>query len=195
MAEDDDAVTVTVPAASAVVFSDDFEQDRGWTANPSGADTATTGRWERGTPQATTNSGLPMQLGATTSGTFDLVTGAAAGATVGEHDIDGGATSIASPEITLPVGRLTLSLSYYLAHLTNSSSADFLRVRVVGITTETVLEELGTTTNDGAAWQSTSVDISAFAGQTVRILIDAADASTASLIEAAVDDVEIEAVF
>jgi hypothetical protein len=33
--------------------------------------------------------------------------------------------------------------------------------------------------------------LNAFAGQTVRVLIEAADASTASLAEAAVDDVRI----
>jgi aminopeptidase S len=35
------------------------------------------------------------------------------------------------------------------------------------------------------------VNISSFAGQTIRILIQAADASTASLVEAAVDNVTI----
>jgi hypothetical protein len=36
-----------------------------------------------------------------------------------------------------------------------------------------------------------SANVSAFAGQTVRILVDAADASGASLVEAAVDDVRV----
>ena len=36
-----------------------------------------------------------------------------------------------------------------------------------------------------------SGNISGHAGQTVRIVIDAADASTASLVEAGVDDVKI----
>jgi hypothetical protein len=35
--------------------------------------------------------------------------------------------------------------------------------------------------------------MSAFAGQTINILIQAADAGTASLVEAAVDDVRITA--
>jgi hypothetical protein len=191
-AEDEDTVTVTVPASNVVVFSDDFEQDRGWTANPSGTDTADTGFWERGVPVASSFSGVPLQLATPVSGSFDLVTGAS-GAAAGSGDIDGGVTTIRSPAIALPAGQITLSLSYYMAHLSNSSSADFLRVRVVGATTQTVLEELGAPNNDGAAWQSAEIDISAFAGQTVRILIEAADASTASLVEAAVDDVIIEA--
>jgi carboxypeptidase T len=35
------------------------------------------------------------------------------------------------------------------------------------------------------------INLNAFAGQTVRIRFQAADASTASLVEAAVDDVRI----
>jgi hypothetical protein len=54
-----------------------------------------------------------------------------------------------------------------------------------------VLQELGSTVNDNAVWATASINISSFAGQTVRILIEAADASTASLVEAAVDDVKI----
>jgi hypothetical protein len=47
-------------------------------------------------------------------------------------DLDGGVTSIQSPAIRLPAtGTLSLTLSQYLAHGSNASSADFLRVSVV----------------------------------------------------------------
>ena len=88
-------------------------------------------------------------------------------------------------------GTLTLSFSYYLAHGTNSSTADFLRVFVVGTTTSQVFQELGGTENDNGVWATGSANISSFAGQTVRIRIEAADASTASLVEAGIDDVVI----
>jgi hypothetical protein len=173
------------------VFFDDFESNLGWTTNASGTDTASTGLWERGNPETTTSSGT-KQLGTTVSGVNDLVTGRLAGSSVGVHDIDGGVTSIRSPAIALPsTGTLTLSFSYYLAHLNNATSADFLRVRVVGSTSSLVFEELGAGNDDDAVWATHSVNISSFAGQTVRILIEAADASTASLVEAAVDDVRI----
>jgi aminopeptidase S len=111
---------------------------------------------------------------------------------VGSNDIDGGVTSIRSPAIALPSGGgLTLSFSYYLAHLNNATSADFLRVQVVGSTTATVLEELGAGNTDAAAWATASADISAFAGQSIRILISAADAGGGSLVEAGIDDVRI----
>ena len=42
---------------AVTLYSDDFEAARGWTANAGGTDTATTGRWERGDPAATTSSG------------------------------------------------------------------------------------------------------------------------------------------
>jgi hypothetical protein len=184
------SLTVTPPGATTIFF-DNFETSLGWTTNFSGTDTATTGQWERGDPEATDSSG-PKQLGNAFSGANDLVTARLAGASAGVNDIDGGVTTITSPAITLPAtGTLTLSFAYYKAHGTNSSTADFLRVFVVGSTTTQVFQELGSTTDDDAVWANTSANISAFAGQTVRIRIEAADASTASLVEAAVDDVRI----
>jgi carboxypeptidase T len=173
------------------VFADTFETDTGWTRNPNATDTATTGAFERGDPQSTSSNGL-KQLGTTVSGVNDLVTGRLSGSSSGTHDLDGGRTSIQSPAIALPsTGTLTLTFSYYLAHGSNSSSADYLRVSVVGTTQAVVFQELGAADDDDAAWATATVDLSAFAGQTVRILIEAADAAGASLVEAAVDDVKI----
>jgi hypothetical protein len=187
----DDLVFAVDSPTPTTVFSDTFETALGWTVNPNGTDTATAGLWERGDPEATTSSGT-KQLGTTVSGVNDLVTGRLAGSSAGVHDLDGGVSTIQSPAIALPsTGTLTLSFSYYLAHGTNSSSADFLRVYVVGSTTSLVFEELGAANNDDAAWATATANISSFAGQTVRIRIEAADASTASLVEAAVDDVVI----
>jgi len=175
-----------------VVFTDDFETDKGWVTNPSGTDTATTGRWERGNPEDTNSNG-PKQLGTTVSGVNDLVTGRLAGASAGANDIDGGVTSIASPVIALPsTGTLTLSFNFYLAHGSNATSADFLRVSIVsGATRTVVFQRLGQAANVNGAWASTSVSLNTFAGQSVRILIEAADAATASLVEAGIDDVRI----
>jgi hypothetical protein len=177
---------------STTVFSDGFETATGWTTNPSGSDNATTGAWQRGTPQQT-SSGSIMQLGACAGGANCLVTGLTAGASVGENDVDNGTTSIQSPAITLPAtGTLTLGFSYYFAHLNNSSSADFFRVSIVGSSgTTQVFQELGSAANDAAAYSTQSVNISTFAGQSIRILIQAADASTGSLVEAAVDNVTV----
>lgn len=108
------------------------------------------------------------------------------------YDIDGGVTSIQSPPIALPAGgTTTLSFSWHLAHGSNASGADYFRVRVVGNSTATVFQQAGAASDRDGAWSVATADLSPFAGQTVRILIDAADAAGASLVEAAVDDVRI----
>jgi aminopeptidase S len=185
--------TTSAPAPpTTTVFTDDFEAARGWTVNAAGTDTATAGQWQRADPAATSSGGVTTQLGTTVSGTNDLVTGPLAGASAGVHDVDGGLTSVQSPAIPLPgSGTLTLSFSSYLAHLNNSSSADFLRIRVVGTTSTVVFSRTGAASSRSAVWQAVTVDLSAFAGQTVRLVVEAADASTASLVEAGVDNVTI----
>ena len=98
-----------------------------------------------------------------------------------------------SARITLPAsGTLTLSLSCYLAHGSNSSSADYFRVSVVhnGGTTQ-LLNVAGAASNRNGAWTGAALNLSAYAGQSVRILVAAADTATASLVEAGVDDVRI----
>jgi extracellular elastinolytic metalloproteinase len=176
-----------------VVFNDDFETNQGWTVNPLANDTATTGQWARGNPEATTSSGTKQQ-GTTPSGVNALVTGPLAGASAGVNDIDGGVTTIQSPAITLPTGTLNLTFSFYLAHGTNATNADFFRAFVVNSagTATQVFQELGAADNDDAAYVTTApISLNAFAGQTIRIRFQAADAATASLVEAAVDDVRI----
>ncbi len=181
------------PTAGPTVFFDDFESALGWTTDPNGSDTATTGMWERANPDSTSYGGRTYQLGTTYSGSYDLVTEGSAGSSVGSYDIDGGVTSVRSPDIVLPSGgSLTLSFRYYLSHYSNGTSADFLRVKVVGSTTTTVFEELASGDYDEAAWAEFSTSLDAFAGQTVYLLIEAADAGSGSLIEAAIDDVLIE---
>ena len=175
------------------LFADDFETATGWTANAQGTDTATTGRFERANPATTTSSGT-KQLGTTVSGSFDLVTGGAAGASAGDNDIDGGVTSITSPPIALTGGTsYALAFQSYLANGSNSSSADFLRVRVLqsGSTLTTVYQAAGAAVDVDGVWGARSVSLNAFAGQTVRLVVDAADASGASLVEAGVDDVRV----
>jgi aminopeptidase S len=182
------------PAVATTVFADDFEAARGWTLT-SGANTASTGSWQRGDPQPTSSNGTALQLGTCNGGSVNcFITGLSAGNSAGTNDIDGGRTSIQSPAIALPAtGTLTLTFRYYLAHLNNATSADDFRVRVVGAngTPQTVFTRLGGASVLAAVWTTQSVDVSAFAGQTVRLRIEAADAGTASLVEAGVDDVVI----
>ncbi|HQL27689.1 MAG TPA: Ig-like domain-containing protein [Anaerolineaceae bacterium] len=191
---DSTAATVAItinPAGPTTIFADDFETDKGWTFNPNGTDTATIGAFVRANPDATTYYGN-KQLGTTTSGSYDLVTGPLAGSSASSYDLDGGTTSVRSPLITLPAGRtITLTLRYYLAHYSNSSSSDYLRVQIIGATTVTALQEVGARNDDDAVWATLTYDLSSFAGQSIYILITAADAPSDSLVEAAIDDVQI----
>jgi carboxypeptidase T len=174
------------------VYTDNFETATGWTTNPNATDTATTGAWERANPAGTNSSGV-KQVDTTPSGSNALVTGASAGAGAGDFDVDAGTTSVRSPAVTLPsTGTLTLSYRWYLAHGANASNADFFRVSIVHNGGTTVLfTQAGAASNRDGAYGLGSVNISAYAGQSVRIVFEAADASTASLLEASVDDVTI----
>jgi hypothetical protein len=188
----DDLVFAVTSTPVTTVFSDNFETATVWVTNPNGTDTATTGQWERGDPEATTDGGA-RQLGTTTSGVNDLVTARLAGASAGANDIDGGVTTIHSPTITLPAtGNLSLSFQYYLAHSANSSNLDFFRAFVVvGSTSTQVFQSVGAAAIRNGAWTPANVSLNSFAGQTIRIRFEAADAGTASLIEAGVDDVVV----
>ena len=186
--EDNDGVT------AGVIFEDSFEGSTVWTTNPFGTDTATTGQWAAGAPSQTTSSGVTMQFGSGHTGSRALVTGLPAGSSVGTYDVDGGLTSVLSPEIEIPVGAETrLSFEYSFAHLSNSSGDDEFHVAIIanGVDTE-LYSDHGHASVRAAEWQSVEFDISQYAGQTIQILFEAADNQNGSLVEAAVDDVVVE---
>lgn len=183
---------VRVTSGTPPVFADDFETEKGWTPNPSGVDTATSGRWERGDPEQTANSVGVKQLGTTTSVASCLTTARLAGSSYGANDLDGGGTSIQSPAITLPAGTSTLTFAYNVAHDVNSGPDDYLRIHVVDGTTVTkVFEKLGVPSEVNGSWRTASADLTPFAGKTIQIRIDAADAGAPTLFEAQVDDLTI----
>jgi carboxypeptidase T len=167
---------------------DSFQVYNGWIVNPLGTDTATGGAWQRGNPAATSR-----QAGTVPSGSTALVTGVKAGSSAGSYDVDGGVTTIRSQPVTLPATVGALSFKYYLAHSSNSSSADYFRAYVedaAGVRT-VVRQELGAANTDLPSWRTVTVSMTPWAGQTVRIVFAAADRGGASTVEAAVDDVRI----
>ena len=167
---------------------DDFETYGGWVRNPLGTDTAARGAWERANPAATAR-----QAGTVPSGSRALVTGARAGSYAGAYDVDGGVTTIRSPQVALPATVGSLTFRYYLAHSSNSSSADYFRAYVEaanGVRT-LVRQELGAANTDLPTWSTATIPLAPWAGQTIRIVFAAADRGRASTVEAAVDDVRI----
>jgi hypothetical protein len=167
---------------------DDFETNVGWARNPLGTDTATGGIWQQANPAATAR-----QAGTVPSGSRALVTGSKAGASVGANDVDGGVTTVRSTPVALPAVVGSLTFRYYLAHSSNSSSADYFRAYVEdanGVRT-LVRQERGAANTDLPSWATATISMTPWAGQTVRIVFAAADLGPASTVEAAVDDVRI----
>src|SRR5262249_23626114 len=81
---------------TTTIFADDAEADLGWTLGVPG-DTATAGIWQRTAPGGT--SAQPS-ADHSTSGTLCFVTDGA-GRSPGAHDVDGGFTTLLSPQIDL----------------------------------------------------------------------------------------------
>jgi hypothetical protein len=67
------------------------------------------------------------------------------------------------------------------------------RVRVVGANgqAQTVYARGGTASNVAGTWSARTVDLTPWAGQTIRVRFDASDAGTGSLIEAGFDNVVV----
>jgi RHS repeat-associated protein len=177
------------------IFFDDFETDKGWARDLEGTDTATKGLWERDNPASTTYNGLDYQLGTTPSGSYSLVTDNRAGANAYYYDVDGGLTTISSPEIALPAGGsgYLLEFDYNFAYRSDWSSTDRFSVYVVTGPTETKLFEI--IDNNGIAagqWKNEQFDLSGYAGETIRIRFEAEDDTAKGvLVEAQVDDFRI----
>jgi hypothetical protein len=179
------------------VFDDDFETDRGWTVGVQGDD-AVTGIWERADPDPTWWGSEEVQPGddhTASPGTECYVTEAAAGASQGTYDVDGGKTTLLSPAIDLS-GKGSALLTYYRWYSSNTGSNpndDAFEVDVSG--------------DDGATWHGLETleygdrtwrrmefyleDYIALSNR-VRLRFIAQDNGVGgSIVEAAVDDVSI----
>ncbi len=190
------AISSSRARANCGPLYDDLEISRGWRRDPDGTDTAKRGTWEVADPRRTTTGSGRKQLGATVSGSQALVTGAAAGRRAGSNDLDGGRTTIRSRAVRLPpdaadIGPLTFSWS--VAHGASSTPDDALRVQVEADdgTRTTVFKVLGSPAAVNGAWHTTSVDVGAWAGQTVHLVLEAVDGKPGTLFEAQVDDIRI----
>ncbi|MFC4313482.1 PQQ-dependent sugar dehydrogenase [Steroidobacter flavus] len=195
---DDTTYTATLQSGGqSALFEDDFESARGWVRTP-GANTATSGLWQRGDPQPTTQNSVTLQPDNCAGGVACMITGLTASVNAGVNDIDEGLTSMQSPSIALPSGRtVTLTFRYFLAHIDTATSADYFRVRAVGSdgVPVTLFQKAATSSNVGAVWRSQSINLSRFAGQTITLRFEAADSTSngGTVIEAGFDDVAVRA--
>ena len=177
------------------VFFDDVETANGWALVAAG-DNATTGRWERGDPQGTTNAGNQVQAEddhTAAPGVMCFATGLSAGASAGSFDVDGGKTTLLSPVFDLS-GHAYAFVSYW-RWFTNNLGAfpdeDYWQVQVTSNGTTWV--NLEYTLESRNAWTKMSFPVHEYVPLTanVRFRFIATDTSNNSLVEAAVDDFEV----
>jgi aminopeptidase S len=111
---------------------------------------------------------------------------------VGAHDLDGGTTSLRSPQLKLGKFQWTLSFSYTFAHDAAATADDYLRVSVLYKGTKTNVWSIAADgANANAAWAAASASLTPWKGKTIRLLFEARDGGTGSLVEAALDDVRV----
>ncbi len=174
-------------------FEDAMETETAWTAGLP-TDTASTGQWERAIPQGTNYNGTIVQLGADHTdapGVACYVTTAAAGASAGTNDVDGGRTTLLSPLFDLTMGQ-NIQISYWRYYTNNAGGApnlDYWRVDISndGGTSWTAVENTNVSDTD---WQQVSFALSDYFAVPgiVQMRFIADDAGEGSLVEAMVDD-------
>ncbi len=178
---------------SGVLYVANFENQNGpnsWTLSDDG--NAGDGEFLIGIPSPySTGDGTIMELAAH-GGSRVLATGLVSG-----EDLDGGPATAQSPDVCLPDGAECINMNFfwYYADATNGDAADYLNIQLRDKTNDVVLQtfvsENGNPSVRSAVWQEVSVDISAHAGKTVYLYIEAADFGNGSKTEVAVDDVRI----
>lgn len=177
-------------------FADDAETDRGWICGlPS--DDATSGRWVRADPVGTWDLGLPVQPedDHTAGGACCFVTGnAPPGQPVGVNDVDGGKTTLLSPVLDLsgwPGGRVRYWRWY--VNDTPIGPADDAWTADVSSDEGATWTPIETCTESEHGWRLVERDIAAYVPLTsqMRFRFVAADESTGSFVEAALDDFSV----
>ncbi|MCK4302964.1 MAG: hypothetical protein KAY24_01860 [Candidatus Eisenbacteria sp.] len=181
------------------VFADDAEEDRGWTFGAPDDD-ATGGFWERGVPEGTWGigpfflPGNPEEDHTPPPGVRCFCTGCEAGGTFWDYDVDGGKTTLISPEVDLREME-TATLIYYRWYTNNAGqypNEDYWQVDVTNDGGENWVN-LEYTNMSEAIWREMTFDLHDYLPLDARILIRfvASDYNHPSNVEGAVDDVEI----
>lgn len=170
-------------------FTDAFETDIGWTYSAAG-DTATSGQWVRGVPIATTSQPGEDR---TPDGSQCAFTGQGTpGGAAGAADVDGGFTTLQSPPLGEMAPGAALEFWFWFAnHLGSSPGTDAFRVDVSGdgLSWVTAYE----TAVGQTQWRQATVSLDGLIGpgSPVRVRFVASDLGAGSLVEAAVDDVQL----
>ena len=182
-----DAIT----ESAVEVFADSMETNTGWVVGAP-SDNATTGIWERANPEPT--AAQPAD-DASAIGSLCWITDATAGDSIGNFDIDGGATTLTSPSLDASAFTGEAVLSYTRWYSNNAGAApdeDSMQVLISNndgaswTTLETVTENAG-------AWVEKRFTISDTLTPTsqMRVRFVASDLFNGSIVEAGIDDLRL----
>ncbi len=179
-----------------VALLDELETNTGWATTAVG-DNATTGIWTRVNPNGT--AAQPEDDHTAASGVMCFVTGqGAAGGGVGDADVDGGRTTLTTPALDLS-GLSAPWISYWRWYnnsagaspnedtlpidISNDNGASWVNLETVG--------PIGAETAGG--WYFREFRVSDFVAPTaqVKLRFVASDLGSGSIVEAAVDDLQV----
>jgi len=184
--------------APTIVFSENFETDRGVWAVGGPSDTATEGAWVRVDPNATYHDTTMVQTEhdhTRAPGSHCMVTGnAPPGGREWDQDVDGGRTTLTSA-ILFPPLQGVVTLSYYRWYTNNTGpygGEDEWVVQVSDDNGQTWVD-LERTTTSARYWKRMQFSLGEYIDTQgwVRIRFVAEDRLNPSIVEAAVDDIEV----
>ena len=176
------------------LLRDDMESDTpDWSVvNDSSLET---GAWERVDPLGTLFGSTPAQPEDDATAGADAIRcwvtqNGSQGGSVGEADVDGGPTSLVSPRFDLSVGDGTIAYSRWMY---DSDGEDLLQTYVSN-DDGTSWTFVHSTLSTSSEWESTSFVVSEYLqpSDMVRVAWSIADANTASVVEAGVDNLQVD---
>ncbi len=189
--------TSTFKVKVGTSFYDEAEENGAWTLGAAD-DNATTGMWVRDDPIGTLQNGQQAQSEddhTAAPGTDCYFTGQGTpGGLAGDSDVDGGKTTLTTPtfDLTRHVQPTLTYWRWFTNNLGNNPNADPWVVQVSS-NAGTSWVDLENTTNSANSWTQKTFDLATYITPTAQVAFRfvARDDSPGSLIEAAVDDIEI----
>ncbi|MCC7015268.1 MAG: choice-of-anchor B family protein [Planctomycetes bacterium] len=182
-------VESTVAYASTITTQLDMETASGWTSGDTG-DNATSGQWTRVDPNGT--AAQPEDDHSVTGGVCWVTGNAAAGASVGTADVDGGTTTLKTAVYDL-TGYSDPVIGYWRWYSNNQNGVvdDTFYVQVSNGGLWNTVETVGPSSAEAqGGWYYHEFHVNQFVAPsaTVQVRFRASDLGTGSIVEAAIDD-------